>query len=473
MKNRKGFTLVELLAVIAILAILVIIALPNVMSMFNNAKRSSFETEVKQVFKLSKSEWMSDSLNSSGEKIYSKCDSGCNNPLNNMDVRNDLSYYVRLDGTGKVTDLYVTDGTHQYEYKGDDLKIENITDIKIVANISEEEKINASCFGSSPNANCKINNKESLAIEGYVISQKMKALANPDVSVNYSFSDSKITSIIRSDNEPSDENKKEKNIISTNDSSYPAYIWYDNGIIYWWTESGTLTLNENSNYMFYNFTKLVDISSFQYFDTSNVKKLYAFLNNDGKIRSLEPLRNWDTSKLENISFILSYAKSVESLDPLKGWNVSNVKYMTGSFNWMYGLKEIDLDGWDTSNVVSMNSMFNDCINVTYVNVKSFDTSNVTDFGWMFNELKKLKELDISNFDTRKGKSFKRMFNNSTALEHIYVGDNWDTSLNIEEATAVFPTSCKLPNYSTSNDNYRHIKWANYDKGGYLTYKENN
>ncbi|MCI7083376.1 MAG: prepilin-type N-terminal cleavage/methylation domain-containing protein, partial [Tenericutes bacterium] len=32
--NKKGFTLVELLAVIAILAILVIIALPNVLSMF-------------------------------------------------------------------------------------------------------------------------------------------------------------------------------------------------------------------------------------------------------------------------------------------------------------------------------------------------------------------------------------------------------------------------------------------------------
>ena len=37
MKN-KGFTLVELLAVIAILAILVIIALPNVLKMFNQRK---------------------------------------------------------------------------------------------------------------------------------------------------------------------------------------------------------------------------------------------------------------------------------------------------------------------------------------------------------------------------------------------------------------------------------------------------
>ena len=34
MSNKKGFTLVELLAVIAILAILVVIALPNVIGKF-------------------------------------------------------------------------------------------------------------------------------------------------------------------------------------------------------------------------------------------------------------------------------------------------------------------------------------------------------------------------------------------------------------------------------------------------------
>ncbi|NLC97314.1 MAG: prepilin-type N-terminal cleavage/methylation domain-containing protein, partial [Erysipelotrichaceae bacterium] len=44
---KKGFTLVELLAVIAILAILIIIALPNVLEMFNNAKKDVFVTEVK------------------------------------------------------------------------------------------------------------------------------------------------------------------------------------------------------------------------------------------------------------------------------------------------------------------------------------------------------------------------------------------------------------------------------------------
>ena len=49
--NKKGFTLVELLVVIAILALLVIIALSNVLSMFNKAKKDTFLTEAKTVYK--------------------------------------------------------------------------------------------------------------------------------------------------------------------------------------------------------------------------------------------------------------------------------------------------------------------------------------------------------------------------------------------------------------------------------------
>ena len=50
MKNKEGFTLVELLAVIAILAILVIIALPNVINRFNKTQKETFLTEAMKVY---------------------------------------------------------------------------------------------------------------------------------------------------------------------------------------------------------------------------------------------------------------------------------------------------------------------------------------------------------------------------------------------------------------------------------------
>ncbi len=49
LKNKKGFTLVELLAVIVILAIILAIAVPSISSMITNSKKSSFEANVKMI----------------------------------------------------------------------------------------------------------------------------------------------------------------------------------------------------------------------------------------------------------------------------------------------------------------------------------------------------------------------------------------------------------------------------------------
>ncbi len=49
--NRKGFTLVELLAVIVILAVLALVAMPNVTRLMNNARKNSFTTEAEEFAK--------------------------------------------------------------------------------------------------------------------------------------------------------------------------------------------------------------------------------------------------------------------------------------------------------------------------------------------------------------------------------------------------------------------------------------
>ena len=47
--NKKGFTLVELLAVIALLALLTGIAVPNIISTINNNKRQTFLVDAKRM----------------------------------------------------------------------------------------------------------------------------------------------------------------------------------------------------------------------------------------------------------------------------------------------------------------------------------------------------------------------------------------------------------------------------------------
>ena len=52
MKKKKGFTLVELLAVIVILALLILIAVPNVIKIMNNAKKNTARDNVLSLVRL-------------------------------------------------------------------------------------------------------------------------------------------------------------------------------------------------------------------------------------------------------------------------------------------------------------------------------------------------------------------------------------------------------------------------------------
>ena len=63
MKNKKGFTLVELLAVIAILAILVILAIPNVISMVEKSRKSLAETSAKSLISTAKNYYIKSEMN--------------------------------------------------------------------------------------------------------------------------------------------------------------------------------------------------------------------------------------------------------------------------------------------------------------------------------------------------------------------------------------------------------------------------
>ena len=130
MKNNKGFTLVELLAVIAILAILVIIALPNVLKMFNDAKKNSFLTEAKTVYSEAGKKYISDSITSPGnnEHIYCKSKTDSLNPLN-LSGR-EINYYIKTDSNGNVNTIVVWDDTRYVAKKDSKIDVTSLTESK-------------------------------------------------------------------------------------------------------------------------------------------------------------------------------------------------------------------------------------------------------------------------------------------------------------------------------------------------------
>ncbi len=147
--KKKGFTLVELLAVIAILAILVIIALPNIMSLFNQAKQNSFETELKNIFKTAEQEWMKDSMFDTQNIVYARCKSAdCTKELS-LSGREEIEYYIEVDKAGNVIKLFATDGSYQYEYNGTGLKIEEIGNSKQVAKLESADILTVTCDGAT------------------------------------------------------------------------------------------------------------------------------------------------------------------------------------------------------------------------------------------------------------------------------------------------------------------------------------
>ena len=120
MKN-KGFTLVELLAVIAILAILVIIALPNVLKMFNDSKKNSFLTEAKTVYSEVSKKYISESMKGNKLTYVSSEDD------TKLDMTGkSLKYCVLLNADGSVKSMKVSNGTWVAELSGN----KKITDLK-------------------------------------------------------------------------------------------------------------------------------------------------------------------------------------------------------------------------------------------------------------------------------------------------------------------------------------------------------
>ena len=174
--NKRGFTLVELLAVIAILALLVIIALPNVLSMFNKAKKDTFLTEAKSIFKESTNKYISDNMHNSNEgNIYCKSETDSKNPLD-MDIGNTY-YYIEKDSTGKTIKFvawnssgYVTkvvgDNVMLNDVTGNNISESSAKDItcnNVLTNLDVEPKLTRT-YTINANASAETSNKGKLTI---------------------------------------------------------------------------------------------------------------------------------------------------------------------------------------------------------------------------------------------------------------------------------------------------------------------
>ena len=209
MKN-KGFTLVELLAVIAILAILVIIALPNVLKMFNDAKKNSFLTEAKTLYSEVSKKYISENMK--GNKLtYISSEDDTKLEMTGRD----LQYCVLLNTDGSVKSMKVSNGEWIAELpsgkKITDLNSSDLKDVpsgyKFECNGSTSQtplpaksfgedswKVIASnakkCVNNEENCPYKVGNTKTVKVNGKEFTVRLANLKAPNECNNSGFSQS-------------------------------------------------------------------------------------------------------------------------------------------------------------------------------------------------------------------------------------------------------------------------------------------
>ena len=311
------------------------------------------------------------------------------------------------------------------------------------------------------NANITINEKEAIFLPGTEVNVKMKELAGDDTSTAptspHYFEDINITTIKYSRIKPNESDKEEKNIVSTEDSTYPIYMWYEEGTIYWWSESKYPKLNENASWMFCRLTELNDITDFFRFDTTITKNINFFLYENINLKtlngletwdiskinymdsafkgmialsSIESLNNWDTSSVTNMTSLFQSDKALTSLEALKNWNIVNVRSL---YNIFFGTSLMNLKGlenWNTSNVTNMTATFQGIPSLVEASaISSWDVSNVLYFNRMFRDDKNITDIaSINSWSIQKTANFTYMFQNAvTPPEFTKVPGIWNSS----------------------------------------------
>ena len=123
MKNKKGFTLVELLAVIVILAVIILIAINAVLPQMERARKNSFADEVMNYAKAAEARYVSE--NADDESIKGDISKGICYSIGNLHgeyvSKNDGTYtgivvIKKRQGTNNLYDKYVYLKSSKYSF---------------------------------------------------------------------------------------------------------------------------------------------------------------------------------------------------------------------------------------------------------------------------------------------------------------------------------------------------------------------
>ena len=123
--KKKGFTLVELIAVIALLSIVMLLIVPSVANYLNSSKKTLFYDNVVNMFKSATTTFMyqDDPTNTTFSNNGVKLD---------VDVESEYVYTIKVNNYGEVISIDVNNGVYSYNKSSSDINEGlNKSDIKL------------------------------------------------------------------------------------------------------------------------------------------------------------------------------------------------------------------------------------------------------------------------------------------------------------------------------------------------------
>lgn len=218
--------------------------------------------------------------------------------------------------------------------------------------------------------------KESTFLVGRTFNGKIKQLAG-DTNGAYNTENTTITNIKRYNKTPKKSVLNNAEIVSTSDSKYPIYAWFDNGTIYYYTEAKNPYLNSDSMDMFQYLTnvKSIDVNTF---DTSNLVNMQGMFHLDVNLENID-VSNFNTKNVTNMYAPFKDCIKLKNLD-FSSFDMSNVTnttqiiYNTSSLTTFKTPKEYPSD---SSKAITLPATFKDSSNNTYTSLNNASPKNTT------------------------------------------------------------------------------------------------
>ena len=421
--KRKGFTLVELLAVIVILAIIMLISIPSVLQSMQVAKRKSFIEYADKTTILAQKQFAQEQL--VGEKSGSDC------YIYNIKTDLGLSNTGKFQGwillNPKINDVYITLFNDDYaligfHYSDSSLNVEealvrkeNVESSKLTIN----ELCNSAVSCKTCNAtNTELNN-DNYKTKSYLLSGKEFSSTLFDIlcpGVVYRDECGGPFDVVM-DNSNVPENAR---VLSVDNSEYKTYAWADivNNKVYIYSEAELLTLNRDSSNMFY----YLPIIGFDYsrLDFSEVDILYYAFGGRRYNESID-LSNKDLSRVTNMSgmFASSKYESV-NLSNSNASSVTDIKYMFQSCI----IDNLNLDNFKIDKLKEVVSVFYEFSTNSSVNLNNWNVSGVTSLEDTFYH-GTFGELHVEDWNVSNVTNMHETFGYTGAKELIL--NKWNTS----------------------------------------------